>query len=152
MPARSLSLAEGAGSGDIRGGRHGTIGPIPLPAPWLLVVSHPRPRGSASELQLLLPSRFSGIPCQPFHYPMGMPSMALTEMLYRSAEGMKRRCHGLSCFCSRRPWTGPVPGAGGEQQRSPAGTRRLQAGRSGQGSDSPAPSTQAPGNPAALSR
>lgn len=71
MPAKSGSLAEGGGSGDIHGGRHGTIGSIPLPAPWLLVVSHPRLRGGKSELQLLFPSHFYGIPRHPFHYPMG---------------------------------------------------------------------------------
>lgn len=71
MPARSVSLAEGSESGDIRSGRHGTVGSVPLPAPRVLIVSHPRLPGGKSELLLLFPSHFYTIPCRPFHYLMG---------------------------------------------------------------------------------
>lgn len=53
MPVRNMPLAEGAVSGNIHSGRHGTISFIPLSAPRLLIVFHLRLRGGKSELQLL---------------------------------------------------------------------------------------------------
>lgn len=70
---------------------------------------------------------FTGSPVTPFLIWWEMPSMALKEM-YRSTKGMKWWCHGLSYFCSWRPWTRPVPRTWGEQWPSPTGTLHFHMG------------------------